>query len=76
MDTISKKQLKPSKDTESTTIEFDLLCCCYVPQLPGLGPWIACDKCNTWYLQECEGVDGSKITEDESYVCNTCYNKI
>ena len=54
------------------SVDIELLCCCSVPDVKGLGPWIACDVCDQWYLQKCEGVNGSKIPKGILYTCKNC----
>ena len=55
-----KKKLKTLKEIKIVSIDIDLFCSCSVPDVKGLGPWIACDVCDQWYLQKCEGISGKK----------------
>ena len=52
-----------------SSIDIDLFCCCSVPDISSLGLWIACDTCDQWYLQKCEGKNGKKIPKDQLYIC-------
>ena len=56
----------------SKKVDIDLFCCCSVPEVKGLGPWIACDTCDKWYLQKCEGVKGSRTAKNIPYKCRKC----
>ena len=61
MEPFPKQKLVTPIEIEVINIDIDLFCCCSVPDVKGLGPWIACDVCDKWYLQKCEGVTGDKI---------------
>ena len=67
---MEEKALSPSKKIASTIIEIELLCCCNVPNVPGVGSWIACDKCKKWNLKKCENIDGNKFSRD-IHVCKS-----
>ena len=69
MEPFPKKKFKKSKEIRVVSVDIELLCCCSVPDVKGLGPWIACDVCDQWYLQQCEGVNGSKIPKGILYTC-------
>ena len=56
-----KRKLTATKMIDVVSVDIDLLCSCSIPDVTGLGPWIACDYCDNWFLQECEGIDGGKI---------------
>ena len=43
-----------------------------MPDIQGCGPWIACDVCDKWYLQACEGIDRNKIPKNKLYTCRQC----
>ena len=45
---------------------------CSIPDVKGLGPWIACDVCDQWYLQKCEGINANNIPKTKLYVCKMC----
>ena len=47
-----KKKLKNIKEIKIVSVDIDLFCCCSVPDVKGLGLWIACDVCDQWYLQK------------------------
>ena len=72
MEPFPKKKFKKSKEIRVVSVDIELLCCCSVPNVKGLGPWIACDVCDKWYLQKCEGVNGSKIPKSILYACKNC----
>ena len=65
-----KKKLKEPLKIEVISIDIDLLCCCSIPDVKGLGPWIACDIWDQWYLQKCEGIN--KFPKTKLYVCKMC----
>ena len=72
MEPFPKKKLKEPMKIEVISIDIDLLCCCSIPDVKGLGPWIACDVCDQWYLQKCEGINANKIPKTKLYVCKMC----
>ena len=76
MEPIPKISLNSPRNITVVTIEMDLFCCCNVPDVQGIGPWIACDKCDHWYLQKCEGILGKRICKTEEYTCKKCSNRI
>ena len=73
MEPFPKISLNSPRNITVVTIEMDLFCCCNVPDVPGIGPWITCDKCDHWYLQKCDGVLGKRIPKTEKYTCKKCY---
>ena len=68
----SKQAIKPPQKIGTENIEYELLCCCNMPDIQGLQPWIAYDTFDKWYLQKCEGLDGSAIPENNTYICKNC----
>ena len=72
MDPFPKKKLKEPMNIEVISIDTDLLCCCSIPDVKGLGPWVASDVCDQWYLLKCEGINANKITKTKLYVCKMC----
>lgn len=48
-----------------------LLCICYMPNDKTL-PMICCDHCNSWYHNECMGVDPDKDMSSEPWKCDSC----
>ena len=45
-----KEKMRDPRCIKVASVGTDLYCCCSVPDLKGLGPWIACDTCDQWYL--------------------------
>ena len=41
MEPFPKKILKTPKEIKIVSVDIDLFCCCSVPDVKGLGPWIA-----------------------------------
>ena len=74
MEPFPKISLNSPRNITVVTIEMDLFCCCNVPDVQGIGPWIACDKCDHWYLQKCEGILGKRFHKTEEYTCEKCSN--
>ena len=72
MEPFPKRKLTATKMIDVVSVDIDLLCCCSIPDVKGLGPWIACDYCDNCFLQECEGIDGCKIPKNQSYRCKKC----
>ena len=56
MEPFPKQKLATLRLIDIKKVDIDLFCCCSVPEVKGLGPWIACDTCDKLYLQKCEGV--------------------
>ena len=46
MEPFPKQKLVTPTGIEVINIDIDLFCCCSVPDVKGLGPWIACDVCD------------------------------
>ena len=67
-----KQRIMPSRKINIITFDIDLLCCCSIPDVTGLGPWIVCDIGDQWYLQKCEGIYGKKIPKNKKYTCKKC----
>ena len=63
-----EKKMQELRSIKASSIDIDLFCCCPVPDVSGLGPWIACNTCDQWYLQKCEGINGKKIPKDQLYI--------
>ena len=74
MEPFPKISLNSPRNITVVTIEMDLFYCCNVPDVQGIGPWIACDKCDCWYLQKCEGILGKRIHKAEEFTCKKCSN--
>ena len=72
MEPFPKQKLATLKLIDVKKVDIDLFCCCSVPEVKGLGPGIACDTCDKWYLQKCEGVKGSRIAKNIPYKCRKC----
>ena len=66
-----KIKLGTVREVKIVSVDTDLLCCCPVTDVKGLGPWIACDVCDQLYLQHCEGTDGDKIPKRQLYIFKT-----
>ena len=49
MEQFPKEKLLESLEIKAVSIDFDLFCCCWVKDVKGLGPWIACNVCDQWY---------------------------
>ena len=60
MEPFPKEKMQELRSIKVSSIDIDLFCCCSVPDVSGLGPWIACDICNQRYLQKCECIHGKK----------------
>ena len=56
MQPLPKKKLNTPREMKVGIVDIEFLCCCPVPDVKGLGPWIACDGCDQWYLQRCDVV--------------------
>ena len=69
MEPFPKIKLSTVREVKIVSVDIDLLCCCSVPDVKGLGPWIAHDVCDQWYLQQCKGIDGDKISKRQLYTC-------
>ena len=68
--TIPKKSLDSPININVVTVDMDLFCCCNIPVIPGLGPWIACDP------QKCECVTGKRIFKTYIYICKKCHKTL
>ena len=73
MEPFLKVLLDSSSNIEVVTVAMDLFCHCNIPDIPGLGQWIAYDKCDQWYLQKYEGVTGKKISKTNINICKNCH---
>ena len=71
MEPFPKEKIKPKK-IKVESIVIDLFCCCSIPDVKGIGPWIACYVCDQWYLQKCEGINGNEIPRNQQYICKKC----
>ena len=65
MEPFPKEKNARIKIYQVSSINIDLFCCCSVPDVSGLEPWISCNTCDQWYLQKCEGTNGKKIPKDQ-----------
>ena len=47
---LKEKNLRTQIEIKEISVDIQLLYCCSVPDIKFLGPWIACDVCDQWYL--------------------------
>ena len=73
MEPFPKEKMQQIRTIKVSSIDIDLFCCCSVPEVSGLGPWIAYDTCDQWYLQKCEGINGKKIHKNQLYICKNMW---
>ena len=67
-----EKKMSHPRCIKAASINIDLFCCCSVPDVKGLGPWIACDICDQWHLQRCEFINENKMPKIQLYTCEKC----
>ena len=72
MKTFPKEKMREARCMKVASIDIDLYCCCSVPDVKGLGSWIAFDTCDQSYLQKCKGINVNKIPKNQSYTCKKC----
>ena len=52
MEPFPKQKLKAPKQINVASVNTDMFCCCSMPDVKGIGPWIACDVCDKWCQQK------------------------
>ena len=74
MEPFAKEKMQELRSIKVSSTDIDLFCCCSLPDVSGPGSWIACNTCDQWYLQKCEGINRKKIPKVQMYICKKCQN--
>lgn len=71
---VDNQQLDPSKSMDIGEQEGNEICpICGMASNPQSNIWIACDECQLWYHDVCEGLLQQK--DGEPFVCTACRRK-
>ena len=70
--TIPKTKVESIQQISVASVNIDLFYFSSMPGVKGIGPWIACEVWDKWYLQKCDGVSGKKIPRNHLYTCKKC----
>ena len=78
MECFKSKRLIPfpskfCRKRKATMLNFDVYCCCRLPEFVGEELMAACEKCHEWYHRSCESIPSEVFTKKNvQWYCSKC----